>query len=351
MTEFSAVLAKTGVVQQREVTTMITKEALQSLVDGLNTDRSLPFIVEHDPSGMPIGKVTQAWLEPSGADWVAKGRIHIEHSARRVTHAQSGAELVCLDFQDAPEPFVQRYGQCGRNAISVGIDRANFESIDHYEAFKETLEHIDSDFLQKDIGRHSAIPEPLIEFILSDPVLRTALTVWLLRRAEKFATYTVDETLKKAADELVELISVKISKIVRAFKKHQAEVDAPVVNQIVIPGELALVLLVSLDAGEEFPGIDLKKLTKELEKYSDLLGDAEEARFAWSDGSWKLLYMKTRSGRAIGTTECLERTLSRLEGAEHREAEDFTIPSIPRAVSIGGLTRSDEEHEEDGASG
>lgn len=350
MTEYTAVLAKTGVVQQRDIETLITREALQSLVDQLNMERSMPFIVEHDPTAMPIGKVTQAWLEPSGADWVAKGRIYVERSGRRVAHTQSGEELVYLDFEDAPEPFTRRYEYRDSQAISVGTDSANFANIADYLAFKEALERIDSNIAQKDIGRHSAIPEPLIEFIFSYSVLGTFLALWLARRVTKVATYVVDETLKKAADQLVDTIASKISETVRAFREHQAEVDAPVVNQLVIPGETTLVLLVSLDAGDEFPGIDLKKLTREMEKYGDLLGDAEEARFSWSGDSWKFLYMKTRSGQAIGTTECFDRTLRRLGRDEHEEAEDVdAIPPIPRGVSIGGLTRSDAETDEDEA--
>lgn len=349
MGEYTAVLAKTGVVQQRDIETLITREALQSLVDQLNMGRSTPFIVEHDPTAMPIGKVTQAWLEPSGTDWIAKGRVYVERSGRRVTHTQSGDELVYLDFKHAPEPFTRRYEYRDSQAISVGIDSANFANIDDYLEFKGALERIDSNIAQKDIGRHSAIPEPLIEFVFSYRVLETYLTLWLLRRATKAANYVVDETLKKAADQLVETIGSKISKTVRAFREHQAEVNAPVVNQLVIPGEITLVLLISLDAGEVFPGIDLKKLTTEIEKYGDLLGDAEEARFSWSGDSWKFLYMKTRSGQAIGTAECFDRTLRRLGSDEHQEAgEDVdTIPPIPGGVSIGGLTRSDVEADED----
>lgn len=347
MDEYIAVLAKTGVVRQRDIETLITKEALQSLVDQLNTERSTPFIVEHDPTAMPIGKVTQAWLEPSGADWIAKGRIHVERSGRRVTHTQSGEELVYLEFKHAPAPFTRRYEYRDSKAISVGTDSANFANIEEYLAFKEALERIDSRIAQKEIGRHSAVPEPLIEFIFSYPVLQTFLALWLLRRATKVATYVVDETLKKAADQLVDTISSKISKTVRAFREYQAEVDAPIVNQLVIPGQVTLVLLISLDAGDEFPGIDLKKLTREIEKYGDLLGDAEEARFSWSGDSWKFLYMRTRSGQAIGTTECFDRTRRRLERDEHEEAGGVdAIPPIPRGVSIGGLTRSDAEADE-----
>lgn len=341
MPEHTAVLARTGVVQQRDAEILITKEVLQSLVDQLNMERSTPLIVEHDPTAMPIGKVTQAWLEPSGTDWIAKGRIYVERPGRRETHSQSGEELVYLDFEHAPKPFARPYEHQERQAISVATDSANFANIDDYLAFKAALERIDSKIAQKDIGRHSAIPEPLIEFIFSYPVLQTFLALWLLRRATKAATYLVDETLKKLVDTIV-------SKTVRAFREHQAETDAPIVNQLVIPGEITLVLLISLDAGDEFPGIDLKKLTREMEKYGDLLGDAEEARFSWSGDSWKFLYMKTRSGQAIGTTECFDRTLGRLGRDEHEEAEGVdTISPIPRGVSIGGLTRSHAEADEE----
>ena len=60
------------------------------------------------------------------------------------------------------------------------------------------------------MGRRSLTPEPLIQFLISDPVLASVL-IWALRRGERFLTYTghiPQDPVRKSPDG-VELACVR----------------------------------------------------------------------------------------------------------------------------------------------
>ena len=50
-----------------------------------------------------------------------------------------------------------------------------------------------------------------------------------------------------------------------------------------------------------------------MEKYGDLLRQAEEATFARTEaGEWEFQYLTTRTGEVFGTAKCYKRTLDKL---------------------------------------
>ena len=125
MAEHIARMAATGVINQGGTRIKITREAIESMVSSVDSQRALPFIVEHDPSCMPIGKVTELWAEPFENEYAAMGRVYMEESARAITHVRSGMRLVCLDFAEAPQPFVRKPRGDIDSALAIAVDRAN----------------------------------------------------------------------------------------------------------------------------------------------------------------------------------------------------------------------------------
>ena len=325
MAEYTARLATTGPVDQGGTRVNITREAIESISDQVNGERCLPLISDHDPFCMPIGKIKEAWVEPFGDEYAVMARIHVEDDARSSMHARSGTELVCLDFVEAPKPFVQQFKDLEQNLVTVSVDLANFDNLQAHTAFMDAVKRIDDKISSKNIGRHSLEPEPLIRLVLGYPELCTALSVvglWVLRRVEKFVRYTIDETLKKTADEIADLVSGKIKKIVSVYKECQSGDDRPILMEVVVPGNIDLILLMRVDRADEFPSIDLSKLTTEMEKYGDLLQRAEEVTFARTGGGdWELQYLKTRTGEVFGTSESYKRTIEQLRRA--RKRSDF----------------------------
>ena len=326
MVEYTTRIAKTGLVEQGATTVRLTREVIESVSDQVNGERSLPFSVEHDPYCMPIGKIKEAWVEPFEDEYVVMARIHVEDDAQSAIHMRSGTELVYLDFASAPKPFVQQFKKADQSLITVGVDLANFDNTQNHAAFTDAVNCIDEEITCEFVGRHSLESEPLIRFVLSYPEISVALSVgglWILKRVEKFIRYTVDETLKKTADEISDILSAKIRQIVSSYKNYQSGDKKPILIEIIVPNDMNLILLTQIDRDEEFPSINLKKLTTEMEKYGDLLQQAEEITFARTGvDDWEFLYLKTRTGEVFGTSECFKRTTQKLQRTQKDSKSD-----------------------------
>ena len=265
---------------------------------------------------MPLGKTKEAWTEAIGHEYAAMARIHIEDTARGMTHLKSGVKLVYLSFAQAPKPFVEGGKQVEDGCVAIRVDRANFDSPQGRDSFMEAVKRIDDGIVREEMGRRSLVPEPVIQFVISNAGLGVALSVglWMFKRVEKFIRYTVDETLRKTADDISDTLSAKINEVVRAYSNRQTTDDRAVVTEIVIANEPVIILITRTGRGEEFPSIDLTNVVAEMERYGDLLGQAQEVTFfRTGTNDWKLQHLKTRAGEVIGTVECYHRTMDRFQ--------------------------------------
>ena len=170
--------------------------------------------------------------------------------------------------------------------------------------------------------RKAYLPEPFIQIILSnlDAAAFTGVGLWTFRRVEKFITYTVDETLRKTGDELSDILSAKLKAILRKYKGRQSEDDRPIVTRIILPGDTELNLLTRTDRDAEFQELNLKEIIAEMQKYSDLLQEADSVTLG-RDGksSWEFLYLTTMSGKVIGTSTCFDKTVKLMKDIEQRQ--------------------------------
>ena len=314
MSDFVRVMATTRPVTQGGIQSEITKEALDSFVEQTNAGRAMPLTVEHDPSLMPIGKITEAWVESLDSDYALMARVHMEDSYLPGTYVSSGEEIVVISFKDYPRPFTSR--ACGKaleSGDALGVDIANFHTLEDYNRFKDDIGSIDDSLVcESSIVRHSIGPEPLIEFVVSNPYLTAACVfgTWMLHRIEKFLTYTVDETLRKIADDASDSLSLKLKEVVKAYFTHRKHDNRPTTIQLVIPGERTLILLVRTESDEEFPSISLASLSAEMGKYGDIMLEADNVVFERSGAeAWQFLYLTTRSGEVIATQDCCRRTV------------------------------------------
>ena len=312
MAECIARIASTAAVRVRDTHVQFTKESIESAANQLTSKRAMPFIVQHDPSCMPLGKVTDAWTEPFGSEHSLMARVYIE-SAQAASHVPSGAQLVYLSFQTAPKPFTLECRRSEHNSLTaVAVDRANFRDASSHAAFLDAVADIDNHFTFTEVGRHSVVPEPLIEFILSDG-LALAIGLWVFRRAELFLRHTIDETLKKTGNAISDDLSTKIKRIYQAYIRHRDADDRPTTIKVLLRNDPNLVLLFRVGPADDSPPMDLDKLAVELKKYRDIFLHAEEATFLRTgDDGWKFQYLKTHKGEILGTRECYGRTLERL---------------------------------------
>ena len=319
MTEIKARIATTHPMEQAGVKIAVTKEALESAAKQANGERAIPMTVEHNPFCLPFGKTVEAWVEPYGNEHALVALNYIEDNPQQKIHIKTGTELVYLAFEDAPKPFLRKTANSDESQIEMVVDITIFDSQEESDEFFRDLKTIDSEISLRHSGRFSLGPEPLVQFVLSDPavtIILSSIALWAARRIEKFVSYAIDETLRKVADDISDSWSSKLKSLLGIYKIRQSKDDRPIVSQIIIPTDnMHVILLVKIDRDEEHPRINLRKLIVEMEKYADLLQDAEEVTFARVGiDDWQFLYLKTQSGQVIGTAECYEKTLQECQG-------------------------------------
>ena len=314
MVDALRVVSGTRVITQGATTVQITKEALEDAAQQANGARAIPLTLEHDPSLMPLGKVQEAWVEQSGKEHLLIARVSIEDSYLPGTHMRSGTELVTLLFADDPRPFIlSAYTEIFGSSGALSIDLANFDSTVDYERFRQAVTLVDDSIAcDNSLLRHSVTPEPIIQFVVSNPDISIALAVgtWMLHRVERFVRYTVDETLRKTADDISDALSMKLKGALKAYNRHRSHDTRPTTTQLIVPGGLTLVLLAKTEPNGHFANINLASLVVEMEKYGDILLKADKAVFQKSrTDAWQFVYLTTRSGEVIGSQDCCKRSV------------------------------------------
>ena len=315
MRELTAIVARSGAVTKGGVTTIVTKEALESITMTRYDSRAIPMHVEHDPFSFPMGKTVEIWVEPSGDEYVAVARMYIDDNPQKLTNVQSGDELALLEFNGIPQPFVKtQYDKDKKNQDIVSIDLSDFEYPSKYSSFEADVQVTDPDLAcTRGVMRHSVDPVPLVQFVVSNP--ESLLLFWVVvESGKRLVQYTVDATLKKTADQVADILSGRLGRILRAYGKYRSKAKKTCVVQIIIPGDPEIVLLARILEGGDSPVISLEEITEEMHRYRDFTEKATNVTFARSeDGTWQLLHIKTLDGKVIGTIESYEQTMQAFE--------------------------------------
>ena len=324
MAEIIRIIARTGKDAHNVV---LTKEALESAAEGVNGDRAVRMGANHDPFCMPYGKIVEAWVEPREYCHVLVARMYVEDHVKQLIREKTGEQLALLDFGKYPKPFNKVFKNESHDQTEVHVDFVNFDSKQNYVGFMDEVKNIgDGLSCGGGFGRKSLIPEPFIQIVLSDPeaaAVASALGLWMMVRAKRFIDHTIDETLRKVGDDLSDKLSAKIISVYESFKRHQAQDERPVVTKIIMPGDLELNLLTKTEHDAKRQGMDLGSLRAEIEKYSDLLQVADSVTFGREGASnWKFLYLTSKTGKVIGTSECFDRTLRVLDEVSARSDLD-----------------------------
>ena len=315
MRELTAIVARSGAVKKGGVTTVVTKEALESITMTAYDSRAIPMNIDHDPFSFPMGKIVEIRVEPSGDEYVAVARMYIDDDPKKLTNTQSGDELALLEFHGAPQPFAKiKYNKDKQNHDTVSIDLSDLNDPSSFSAFEDEIQVTDPDLTcTGGVIRHSVDPVPLIQYAMSNP--EALLLFWAVAESGKrLVQYTVDATLKKTADQVADILSRRLGRILRAYGKYRSKAKETCVVQIIIPGNPEIVLLARILEGRDSPVVSLEEIAEEMHRYQDFTEKATNVTFARSeDGTWKLLHLKTHDGKVIGTVESYEQTMQAFE--------------------------------------
>ena len=228
-------------------------------MEGINGDRAVKSNVDHDLFCMPFGKVVNAWVEAHEDRHLLLARIFYEDEVKSAVHLKTGTQLALFEFSEHPKPFVREFQNGPQEETRVNVDIANFDDWQQYSEFENDVGSIDQRIACSfGLGRKSAVPEPIIQFVLSNPVATVVLTMvarWILVRAGKFITHTTDETLRKIGDDLSDELSAKVRAVLKSYKRRQSKDDRPVVTQIIVQGDVELNLLTRTEHDSEYQNL------------------------------------------------------------------------------------------------
>ena len=164
------------------------------------------------------------------------------------------------------------------------------------------------------MGRRSLTPEPLIQFLISDPVLASVL-IWALRRGERFLTYTVDATARKAGDAISDTIGARLRSWLENFNRHRSQDDRAVTSEIIVNVDPQIILITTGQHTEQQTDIGIQSLTKHLELWESLLHKADSITFVRESKNeeWIFLHITTSDGKVIAAEDSYLRTITRRE--------------------------------------
>ena len=236
------------------------------------------------------------------------------HRVATSIHEPSGIPIVEITYPHDNRPFALHPAGKTDAAIAVEVDPANFDSFEDIKAFQDLAEQNGANEKTSLMGRRSLTPEPLIQFLISDLVLASVL-IWALRRGERFLTYTVDATARKAGDAISDTISARLRSWLENFNRHRSQDDRAVTSEIIVNVDPQIILITTGQHTEQQTDIGIQSLTKHLELWEPLLHKADSITFVRESKNeeWIFLHMTTSDGKVIAAEDSYLRTITRRE--------------------------------------
>ena len=290
----------------------MSKEALESGVAQIKGARALPLNLEHDVTLPPVGKVIDAWIEPTpdGEHQLVALEEHFG-DGQGVT-LNDGVQLWRQTSERDHRPFV-RSVVGSQEKTTIEYDLGNFRT-DERNAFLDQLPS-SSEFTIRPQVRKSLVP---------DPILFVTLSVG-------FASLLTAKTLYKTADKIADDVSSDLFRLYSMLKAAAIVLARfsiprlrPVTYVMILPGNPTIefvvrtrdvdVLLSAMAADElRIPLANADALTRQL--------PAAKIQFLLDgDNAWRFNYLLTETGGVVGTPELFSRRARRfdLEGLSGR---------------------------------
>ena len=236
------------------------------------------------------------------------------HSTSVSMHEPTGTKLVEITFPNDNRPFSAYLDSDPSAGLEIAADAANFDDRDRFQAFLDASDQEDDDDSTREFGRRSLVPDPWIQFAISNPEITIALS-WVFWRGEKFLRHTVDESARKAGDAISDAISGKIRKWLGKYNQIRSSDHREVTSQVIIKTQPQICLLTRGEHAEQNTDIGIGSLCVQLELLKDISEKADSITFARGakDENWRFLYMTTSEGKVIAPEGCYLDTVNKLE--------------------------------------
>ncbi len=154
--------------------TRFSKGALEDAANQVNGNRKPRFGVEHDSTVPPLGKVLEAWVEPredGEYQLVEVAEIFEDYLQARLSNDVVFLKQEC---ETDKNPFTITVHEVEEKFVVI-YDRVNFGDEENRQAFLVEIKNAEIEFIEKEISRKSAIPDPEIIIQLTELVIEFLL--------------------------------------------------------------------------------------------------------------------------------------------------------------------------------
>ena len=281
----------------------ITKEALEDAVNKIKNGDSVPAMcLGHDMAVPPLGKITDAWLEPMEDGEYKMLIIQETFDSYKEITLPDGSVAYEEFLPDNNKPFSLKLDKKAPDKLQIHTDFVNFESKKEYESFVNDIKNV-GDFEEKHIGRKALIPDPEIIITLTHGLIAYIVSKKIIDKA-------TDKIIDSMVNDISKLYDVIKCEIVSAAK-HVIPKNRPITYIFEAPGEVGVEFLARTnDPNMILSALEKNKLQDCFEKVDNLKRtiNADKVQFILNDdGIWEFNFLLTKSGHVIGTPESHKR--------------------------------------------
>lgn len=292
--------------------TRITLAALEKAAEDVNNGKyAISVGIEHDPTIIPIGKVTKAYV--AKIDDTDYG-LYFEQDMFSAYSTVIGGETYVMQKSLVDDRPLFSAALNSNNKLLVQTDSINFSSRDEAESFfKELSEEYDIEAGY--IGRKSLIPDPELIFQLLEKTV-VVLFAYLTSKSmvEKVGNHITDHALSEL-DGLYNFVKKAIAKAAKQF----VPANRPVTYIFTGKNEFVIELVVQTTS----PDVAIRAIKED--KLVGAINEIEKLRKCFpkftkiqllcniETENWEFNYIATETGEVIGTEKSYKKSVQKME--------------------------------------
>lgn len=301
---------------------LVALENLQQVQETINGLEKMRMLLNHRPELPPIGYWDNAELGKEKNMDVVRASIIKYNPPEPI----EGTEFFIRRFS-APVKLISKTRTPERTTVSW--DRANFKTASDYESIKRQVSSTAPHEVDFELHMRKSVitsPEFIVSLIFAQPFIQG-----IMKRLGEKAVDNIGDDTYKAAKKQLKLFVAWVKKLHSQTRSHAIPKNKTLVSVFQIAGDPYIELIARTDdadlLAQGFSTANLQYVGETVSNLSRLFRIAE-CRFLLTDkGRWKLCYMLTVDGYAIGAKQIF---------AEQEKLAQKIEASPNAGFSIGG---------------
>jgi hypothetical protein len=284
----------------------MSKETLIKTAEAINGNRRPRMGLEHDMTFPPLGRISNAKvIKGNDNEYYLIGNQEYYDKRENIT-LNDGTKMIKESFSSQGTPFAEVDFKYLEN-IEILADISNFTSDKSFTFYyKELKDESKIKFNGRRLLRKSVFNDPEIVIRLSELYV---LYFFGRHLFPKLAKKVGDKLSDKISDDIIKLYDL-IKILVMKSTKYLNPKNKKTTYIFDFPAEINIELIIKSNSADEvlesIKKEQLEKLQSKIHEYKKLFS-AEKIQFIFSASKeWKLNYLLTKTGEAIGLEKCFK---------------------------------------------